>query len=102
MGCSSAELNAAYGYLWWLNRYGALRGATDEVDAAGQPLEPHEGRLVPDAPASLFSAIGLRGQIAMVDRRTRTIVVRIGLGSVHPETAYNLRDAARVVTWALD
>lgn len=102
VGGSSTELNAAYGYLWWLNRYGALRGATDEVDAAGQPLEPHEGRLVPDAPASLFSAIGLRGQIAMVDRRSRTIVVRIGLGSVDPETAHNLRDAARIVTWALN
>jgi CubicO group peptidase (beta-lactamase class C family) len=101
VGRSSTKLNAAYGYLWWLNRYGELRGATDDVDAAGQPIEPHEGRLVPGAPASLFSAIGLGGQIAMVDPSSRTIVVRIGPGGLATPGTYNLRDAARVVTWAL-
>ncbi|MFC6342298.1 serine hydrolase domain-containing protein, partial [Nocardioides hankookensis] len=77
-GRSSTKLNAAYGYLWWLNRYGELRGATDQVDPAGQPVTEHQGRLVPGAPVDLFSAIGLGGQIAMVDPGSRTIVVRIG------------------------
>ena len=92
----------AYGYLWWLNRYGEIRGSTDQVDAAGQPVTHHDGRLVPDAPANLFSAIGLGGQIAMVDPASRTIVVRLGPGQPGPEGAYGLRNAARVVTWASD
>ena len=33
VGSSSTVHNAAYGYLWWLNRPGPLRGATDAVDA---------------------------------------------------------------------
>lgn len=99
-GRSSTELNAGYGYLWWVNRSGLLRGATDAVDAQGQPLEPHVGRLVPDADPTLFSAIGLGGQVAMVDRTSGTIVVRIGAWTTEGAT-FGLRDAARVVTWAL-
>ena len=98
VGRSSTPLNAAYGYLWWLNRHGVVRGATDPVDAEGQPLEEHVGRLVPDAAPNLYSAIGFGGQIAMVDPDTRTVVVRIGPGGDH---GYGLGDAARVVTWAL-
>lgn len=94
---SSSELNAAYGHLWWVNRYGVLRGSLDPVDEQGQPLETRTGRLVPDADPSLFAAIGLGGQITMVDPGSRTVVVRLG-----PWTAgdYGLGDAARVVTWA--
>jgi hypothetical protein len=94
-------LNAAYGYLWWLNRYGELRGATDQVDPAGQPVTEHQGQLVPDGAANLFSAIGLGGQIAMVDPGTRTIVVRIGPAKAAAAGAYTLRDADRAVTWAM-
>ena len=101
-GTSSTTLNAAYGYLWWLNRYGTLRGATDQVDAAGQPVETHTGRLVPGASPSLYSAIGLGGQIAMVDPGTRTIVIRLGRTAPGAAKPYGLRNAARVVTWALD
>lgn len=98
VGRSSTPLNAAYGYLWWVNRPGVLRGALDEVGDDGQPLEPRTGRLVPGAAGNLFSAIGLRGQVALVDPGSRTIVVRLG-----PSTSdgYGPRDAARVVTWAL-
>lgn len=97
-GQSSSDLNAAYGHLWWLNRYGTLRGSTDAVDETGQPLEPEVGRLVPDASPRLYAAIGLGGQIAMVDPDSRTIVVRLG-----PPTGggYGLGDAARIVTSAL-
>lgn len=100
VGRSSTRLNAAYGHLWWLNRYGVLRGATDAVGGvgeAGQPEEERRGRLVPDAPASLFSAIGFAGQIVLVDPTRRTIVVRLGPASAGD---YGLRDAARVITWA--
>ena len=100
VGRSSTKLNAAYGYLWWVNRYGELRGATDQVDPAGQPVTEHRGRLVPDAAPNLFSAIGLGGQIAMVDPGSRTIVVRIGPAKAAPAGAYTLQDAARAVTWA--
>ena len=49
----------------------------------------------------LFSAIGLSGQIAMVDRRSRTVIVRIGPWKTEGGEAFGLRDAARVVTEAL-
>jgi len=98
VGRSSSTLNAAYGYLWWVNRYGVLRGATDAVDASEQPVETHVGQLVPDASPSLFSALGLGGQVAMVDPGSRTIVVRLGASGTGDR--YGLRDAARVVTWA--
>ena len=52
VGDSSTRHNAAYGYLWWLNRYGLLRGATDQVDAEGQPTEPRERAAGPRCPAA--------------------------------------------------
>lgn len=98
VGRSSTDLNAAYGYLWWVNRFGVQRGPTDPVDADGQPLDVRTGRLVPGAPSRLFSALGFGGQVAMVDPASRTMVVRLGPGNRHD---YSLADAARVVTWAL-
>ena len=52
--------NAAYGYLWWLNRPGLLRGATDPVDAQGQPLEQVTGQLAPYAPGGPVRRARLR------------------------------------------
>lgn len=98
VGRSSSDLNAAYGYLWWVNRYGVVRGSMDPVGEDGQPLETHTGQLVPDASPRLYSAIGLGGQIAMVDPDSRTIVVRLGPSN---GGGFGLRDAARVVTWAM-
>jgi CubicO group peptidase (beta-lactamase class C family) len=98
VGRPSTRLNAAYGYLWWLNRRGPLRTALDPLDSQGRPVEQHRGRLVPGAPADLFSAVGFAGQIAMVDPGSRTIVLRIGPASAGRD--YGLHDAARVVTWA--
>ncbi|QIK76762.1 serine hydrolase domain-containing protein [Nocardioides piscis] len=101
VGRSSTPLNAAYGYLWWLNRPGELRGALDAVDPTGQPVEPRDGTLVPGAPSSLYAALGLGGQTLMVDPRSRTIVVRIGALSFDETPDYGLADAAEVVTSAL-
>ena len=67
VGGSSTRLNAAYGYLWWLNRYGALRGATDRSTRRVRRSSRARDACVPGASPALFSAIGLRGQIAMVE-----------------------------------
>lgn len=98
---SSTVHNAAYGYLWWLNRPGALRGATDPVDAQGQPLHPVTGQLAPSAPVDVFAALGFGGQVLLVDPSTRTMVVRLGLPAQPGEEAYGFTNAARVLTRAL-
>jgi CubicO group peptidase (beta-lactamase class C family) len=101
VGSPSTRHNAAYGYLWWLNRPGPLRGATDAVDAAGQPVSPVSGQLAPRAPASTYAALGLGGQVLLVDPRSRTIVVRLGRPDLTDRAAYGFADAARVVTEAV-
>lgn len=96
VGRPSTELNAAYGLLWWLNRRGELRGSTDDLDAAGQPVAHHVGRLAPFAPADIYAALGLGGQVLLVDPGSNTVVVRLGpLRDRGPE--YGFVDAARVV-----
>ncbi|HXV92891.1 MAG TPA: serine hydrolase domain-containing protein [Pseudonocardia sp.] len=101
VGRSSTVHNAAYGYLWWLNRPGALRGATDPVDAQGQPLRPTSGQLAPSAPEEVFAALGFGGQVLLVDPTTRTMVVRLGLPAQPGEAAYGFTNAARVLTRAV-
>jgi CubicO group peptidase (beta-lactamase class C family) len=100
-GRSGSALNAAYGFLWWLNRPGLLRGPVDPVDASGQPLAPRSGQLAPGAPEDVFSAQGLGGQTVLVDPGSDTVVVRLGLLPDRPDRAYTTADAARVVTEAL-
>ena len=78
-----------------------LRGATDPVDAQGQPLHPVTGQLAPSAPVDVFAALGFGGQVLLVDPTTRTMVVRLGLPAQPGEEAYGFTDAARVLTRAL-
>jgi CubicO group peptidase (beta-lactamase class C family) len=101
VGRSSTVHNAAYGYLWWLNRPGTIRGATDAVDAQGQPLRRVTGQLAPDAPSDLYAALGFGGQVLLVDPSTSTMVVRLGLPAQPGEEAYGFTDAATVLTRAL-
>ncbi len=101
VGRSSTAHNAAYGYLWWLNRPGTLRGATDPVDAQGQPLTRVAGQLARSAPADLYAALGFGGQVLLVDPSTRTMVIRLGLPAQPGEDAYGFGDAATVLTGAL-
>ena len=101
VGRSSTVHNAAYGYLWWLNRPGTIRGATDAVDAQGQPLRPVTGQLADRAPSDLYAALGFGGQVLLVDPSTRTMVVRLGLPAQPGEEAYGFVDAATVLTAAL-
>ena len=73
----STKLNAAYGYLWWLNREGVIpsvTAATSLQEAKGA----RQGRLVPGAPASMYWALGLGNQLIQIDPGSRTVVVRLG------------------------
>jgi len=101
VGRSSTVHNAAYGYLWWLNRPGTIRGATDAVDAQGQPVRTITGQLAPFAPSDLYAALGFGGQVLLVDPSTSTMVVRLGLPAQPGEEAYGFTDAATVLTRAL-
>lgn len=96
----STRHNAAYGHLWWLNRQGPLRGATDPVDESGQPLTPVTGQVAPGAPAHLYAALGLGGQVLLVDPRSRTLVVRLGRIE-QGGRPYGFPEAAEVITSAL-
>lgn len=101
-GAPSQALNAAYGYLWWLNREGNLRAPLDEIDGLGAPVDPERGRIVPKAPPDLYAALGFGGQVVLVHPASETVVVRLGdPGDVRGSSDYGVGDAARVVTEAL-
>ena len=100
-GRSSTELNAAYGYLWWLNREGVLAGvrAATSVEGAADASRAR-GRLVPGAPASMFWALGLGNQVVQVDPGSGTVVVRLGPARSSQPT-FGPAQASRVVTEAV-
>ncbi len=100
VGRPSQDHNAAYGLLWWLNRRGPILGPL-QTDAPGQPAAA-VGQLIPGASAAMYAAQGLGGQVALVDPRTQTVVVRLGdPGQLGDPDRYSARDAARFVTEAL-
>ncbi|MBL0747623.1 serine hydrolase domain-containing protein [Nocardioides baculatus] len=101
VGRSSTVHNAAYGYLWWLNRPGRVRGATDAVDAQGQPVRSVTGQLASYAPEDVFAALGFGGQVLLVDPTTKTMVVRLGLPAPAGAESYGFGSAATVLTEAL-
>jgi CubicO group peptidase (beta-lactamase class C family) len=100
-GHSSQPLNAAYGYLWWLNRRGPI----------ASPLQPttgetggdqKDGQLVPGAPEDMFFALGFGNQIISVDPGSDTVVVRLGPGRAPAGSGtFTQKDTAAVVTDAL-
>jgi CubicO group peptidase (beta-lactamase class C family) len=100
-GPSSTRLNAAYGYLWWLNHEGVL---ADVLAATSLQQAKHatKGRLVPGAPDGMYWALGLGDQIIQVDPGTRTVVVRLGTADPIPvPPAFGPAEASRVVTEAV-
>ena len=102
VGQPSQDLNAAYGYLWWLNRRGPilspLQATTPGADAPDQP----DSQLVPGAPEDMFFALGLGNQIVAVDPGSETVVVRLGgAGAPAGAAPFDTAAAARVVTDAL-
>ena len=54
---------------------------------------------MPGAPAALFAALGLGGQVVLVDPASETVVVR--LGELGHRREYGIADAARIITEAL-
>ena len=97
-GRSSQGLNSAYGLLWWLNRAGPVRAPIDQATPSGLPGVVRQGRLVPGAPADLYAALGLGGQVVMVHPGSATVVVRLGAPVLSDLDRYTLGDAARVLT----
>ncbi|WP_241834793.1 serine hydrolase domain-containing protein [Pseudofrankia asymbiotica] len=102
-GTSSTELNAAYGYLWWLNHEGLIGNplvATDLSQVGNQTAT--RGRLVPGAPDDIFWAIGLGNQVVQVDPGSDTVVVRMGIPETAPKPpTFGPGEASRVVTQAV-
>jgi len=102
-GTSSTDLNAAYGYLWWLNHEGLVGNplvATDLSQVGNQTAT--RGRLVSGAPDDMFWAIGLGNQIVQVDPGSDTVVVRIGTPETAPKPpTFGPAQASRVVTEAV-
>lgn len=75
---SSQELNAGYGWLWWVNDFGPQEGDEMAVGAGTARRSGAPGNLVPGAPEDMFFAQGLGGQVVAVDPGTETVVVRLG------------------------
>lgn len=102
-GRSSTPLNAAYGFLFWLNRPGRIAGPLAAVSVSGAAdRTATRGRLVPGAPVDTFWALGLGNQVVQVDPGTRTVVVRMGTGESRPQPpTFGPADASRVVTEAV-
>ncbi len=104
-GHSSQDLNAAYGWLWWLNRKGTVlgaEGASGGAASSGQ-TSPDESQMVSGAPEDMFFALGMGGQIVAIDPGTRTVVTRMGPSTYPPEVEkFTADDAARVATDAVN
>jgi CubicO group peptidase (beta-lactamase class C family) len=79
-GRPSTKLNAAYGYLWWLNRKGVIPSVTAATSVQAVKGAP-AGQLVPGAPAAMYWALGLGNQLIQIDPASRTVVVRLGTAS---------------------
>lgn len=100
-GHSSQPLNAAYGYLWWLNRRGPIASPLQPTTGeAGGDVK--DGQLVPGAPEDMFFALGFGNQIISVDPGSDTVVVRLGPARAPAGAGrFTQADTAAVVTEAL-
>jgi CubicO group peptidase (beta-lactamase class C family) len=94
----SQDINAAYGYLWWLNRLGPVTDPLHPMTREQAATAPHR-QLAPSASADMYWARGLGGQVVQVDSGSDTIVVRLGTGDRN--STYTQVNTARVVTEAL-
>lgn len=99
-GQPSQELNAAYGYLWWLNRTGPVPSLFGGESIGADVAEPAERQLIPEAPDTMYWAQGLGGQTVQVDPETDTVVVRLGTGDLSAQ--YGSANTSRVATEALE
>lgn len=97
-GAPSQEINAAYGYLWWINHLGSITGALSPMTLEQAATAP-QTRVVESAPADMYWAQGLGGQVVQVDPGSDTVVVRLGAGTAG--ATYGMANTSRVVTEAL-
>lgn len=67
---TSNQLNKSYGYLWWLN------GKDSYMVPQTQFVFP--GMIAPEAPRTMFSALGKNGQILNVVPELNLVTVRMG------------------------
>jgi len=76
-GRSSTELNAGYGFLWWLNRRGPIASPAVATGAPGEGSIA-EGQIDPAAPEDVFWALGFQNQIVAVIPSEGIVAVRMG------------------------
>jgi CubicO group peptidase (beta-lactamase class C family) len=96
----SQDLNAGWGYMWWLNHPGSLV-SIDNVLTPDYD-EPTDLQLMPEAPEDMYWALGFGGRYIQVHPATDTVVVRLG-GSQHEGAeAANMQLVTRVVTDAYE
>jgi CubicO group peptidase (beta-lactamase class C family) len=102
-GQSSTKLNAAYGYLWWLNRPGIIGSplVATNLKAAANPKTLH-GPLVPGAPHDMVWALGLGDQMVQVDPGSHTVVARLGVAGRPTAATFGPAQASRIVTQAVE
>ena len=103
-GRPSTRINAAYGYLWWLNRAGhvAANPLVATTADATNPRSP-SGRLVPGGPAGMYWALGLGHQLVQIDPGSGTVVVRLGTAEPRPRPpTFGPAQASKVVTEAVE
>ena len=70
---SSQNINLAYGYFWWLN------GKSSYMLPGSQTI--FNGKLVPDAPADMYAAMGAADQRLYIIPGKKMVVVRMGEAS---------------------
>lgn len=70
---TSQDLNKSYGYLWWLNGKESFKLPGIQFNWPGS--------LVPNAPADMYAAIGMNGQILHVVPGENFLFIRMGNAS---------------------
>lgn len=76
-GAPSTPLNAAYGYLFWLNREGRI-GSPRLATTGRDDGSSFDGQLVAGAPEDTFFALGFRNQVVAVMPSAGVVAVRMG------------------------
>ena len=78
IGQPSQDINASYGYLWWLNRSGQRLVDVLKPILAGSADNTVAGQMVDGAPEDMYWASGLSGQWIQLDPGSDTVAVRLG------------------------
>jgi CubicO group peptidase (beta-lactamase class C family) len=76
-GQSSTDLNAAYGFLWWLNQEGPIVSPLIATNATEGPTVT-DSQLLPGAPSDIFWALGFQQQMVAVIPSEAIVAVRMG------------------------